>query len=107
MGDHEATTTGRLFYNNNSTLLQGEYHPPRHPSIGNPWREDAKQHPPARAWRSNARLARSASLPAINRGYISLQNGYDSDMLDPKTYKLINTTGSLWPGDLPRGQLPR
>ena len=81
---------GRLYHNNNSTLLFGDLLAPNLLQ-GNPGVkmkiQDFTQLGTNRVWPARV-------TPAVNRAYMSKAHGYDSDTLDPKTYKLINTTAA-------------
>ncbi|MEO6478651.1 c-type cytochrome [Luteolibacter sp.] len=81
---------GRLYHNNNSTLLFADLLAPNLLQ-GNPGVKmkikDFVQLGGNRVWPARV-------TPAVNRAYMSKAHGFDSDTLDPKTYKLVNTTAS-------------
>lgn len=81
---------GRIYHNNNSQFLLGDFVAPNllegNPSL-------------------NIKVSSTGGIgsntpfpirvtPGVNRAYMQKSNGYDSDMLDPKTYKLISCTGA-------------
>ncbi|MBK1834535.1 DUF7133 domain-containing protein [Roseibacillus ishigakijimensis] len=81
---------GRLYHNNNSTILFGDrLLPDTLDSFA-----AAKFKPNSAARLGSNRVFPIRVTPGVNRGYISRANGYDNDTLDPKTHKLINTTGA-------------
>lgn len=81
---------GRLYHNNNSTLLFGDLLAPNLLQ-GNPGSkmkvQDFTQLGSNRVWPARV-------TPGVNRGYMSKAHGFESDTLDPKTYKLINATAA-------------
>jgi glucose/arabinose dehydrogenase/mono/diheme cytochrome c family protein len=81
---------GRLFHNNNSTFLFGDYLAPNllqgNPGV-NLKTNDYFQVGPNNTWPARV-------TPGVNRAYMSKANGYGADTLDPKTHKLIATTAS-------------
>ncbi len=81
---------GRLYHNNNSTLLFGDLLVPNLLQ-GNPGvkikTKDFVQLGSDRVWPSRV-------TPGVNRGYVAKSNGFDSDTLDPQTYKLKSTTAA-------------
>lgn len=81
---------GRLYHNNNSTLLFGDLLAPNLLQ-GNPGVEmrtkDFVQLGSNLVWPARV-------TPAVNRGYVAKAHGFDSNTLDPKTYKLIETTAA-------------
>ena len=81
---------GRLYHNNSATLLFGDALVPNLLQ-GNPGLmfkvEDFNQLGSNQVWPARV-------TPAVNRGYISKAHGFDSDVLDPATYKLLNTTAA-------------
>ncbi|MGJ8696341.1 MAG: DUF7133 domain-containing protein [Verrucomicrobiaceae bacterium] len=84
---------GRLYHNSNSTLLIGDRIMPNL-LLGN----DAvkiKTNISSRAG-SNA-VFPGRVTPGLNRAYISSHNGYDSNTINPKTFKLTNATGACGP----------
>ena len=84
---------GRLYHDNNSNWLDGDQLMPNLLS-GNP---AAKLKVGMSANISNNRVYPSRVTPAVNRAYIAKSNGYDSNTLDPKTFKLINCTAACGP----------
>ena len=84
---------GRLYHNNNSTFLFGDFLAPNL-LAGNPGVSlkvaDSHQLSP-----NNTYPARVT--PGVNRAYIQKSNGYSSDTLDPQTFKLYFTTASAGP----------
>lgn len=81
---------GRLYHNNNSTLLFGDLLAPNLLQ-GNPGVKmkvkDYVQLGSNRVWPARV-------TPAVNRAYMAKVNGFDSNTLDPKTFKLINATAA-------------
>ncbi len=81
---------GRLYHNNNSTLLFGDLLAPNL-LMGNPGvkmkAKDFVQLGSNRVWPGRV-------TPAVNRAYISKAHGFDSNTLDPKTFKLISPTAA-------------
>jgi putative membrane-bound dehydrogenase-like protein len=81
---------GRLYHNNNSTLLFGDLLAPNLLQ-GNPGVkmkvQDFIQLGTNRVWPARV-------TPAVNRAYMSKAHGFNTDTLDPKTYKLVNTTAA-------------
>jgi len=81
---------GRLYHNNNSTLLFGDLLVPNLLQ-GNPGvkikTRDFVQLGSNRVWPSRV-------TPAVNRGYVAKANGFESDTLDPKTHKLKSATSA-------------
>ena len=82
--------SGRIYHNNNSTFLMGDTFVPNllegNPSV-------------------NIKVSSTNKLgsnkpfpirvtPGVNRAYIQKSNGYDSNTLDPETYKLLSCTGA-------------
>ena len=84
---------GRLYHNNNSTFLFGDFLAPNL-LAGNPGVNlkvnDASQLGPNHTYPARV-------TPGVNRAYIQKSNGYSSDTLDPKTFKLLLTTASAGP----------
>ena len=81
---------GRIYHNHNSQFLMGDFVAPNllegNPSV-------------------NTKVSSTALLgsnepfpirvtPGVNRAYIQKSNGYDSDTLDPETFKLLSCTGA-------------
>ena len=81
---------GRLYHNNNSTLLFGDLLVPNLLQ-GNPGVKmkvtDFTQLGTNRVWPARV-------TPAVNRAYMSKANGFGSDTLDPETHKLISATSA-------------
>lgn len=84
---------GRIFHNSNSTLLIGDRVLPNllHGNTAVKIKTGI-----------NTRVSGNAVYPGrvtpgLNRAYISSLNGYNSDTIDPKTFKLINATGACGP----------
>lgn len=81
---------GRLYHNNNSTLLFGDVLAPNLLQ-GNPGvrmkARDSVQLGENRVWPARV-------TPAVNRAYIAKSNGFGSNTLDPRSYKLANTTAA-------------
>lgn len=81
---------GRLYHNNNSTLLFGDLLAPNLLQ-GNPGvkmkLKDYTQLGSNRVWPIRV-------TPAVNRAYISKAHGFTTDTLDPKTYKLLEATSA-------------
>jgi len=81
---------GRLYHNNNSTLLFGDLLIPNLLQ-GNPGvkikTKDFVQLGSDRVWPSRV-------TPGVNRGYVAKSNGFESDTLDPQTYKLKSATSA-------------
>ncbi|MGE9267661.1 MAG: DUF7133 domain-containing protein [Verrucomicrobiales bacterium] len=84
---------GRLYHNTNSNWLRGDQVMPNLLQ-GNP---AAKLKVGMDANLGSNRVYPSRVTPGLNRAYIAKSNGYDSDTLDPKTFKLINTTAACGP----------
>ncbi len=84
---------GRLYHNNNSTLLFADRFAPDllH---GNPGvrikRAEFAQVGSNRVWPVRV-------TPGVNRAYMAKRNGYPNDELDPVTHKLINATAACGP----------
>ncbi len=81
---------GLLYHNNNSTLLFADLLAPNL-LMGNPGVKmkfkDFTQLGSNRVWPARV-------TPAVNRAYQSKAHGFDTDTLDPKTYKLVNATAA-------------
>jgi putative membrane-bound dehydrogenase-like protein len=81
---------GRLYHNNNSTLLFGDLLAPNLLQ-GNPGvkmkLKDYTQLGSNRVWPIRV-------TPGVNRGYIAKAHGFPGDTLDPKTYKLLEATSA-------------
>lgn len=84
---------GRLFFNSNSTLLIGDRALPNL-LTGN---DKIKLKASLSSRVGDNRVWPSRVTPGVNRAYISTLNGYDSDTISPKTFKLINATGACGP----------
>ena len=84
---------GRLYHNNNSTILFGDFLAPNlltgNPGV-KPKVSDVNKIGPDNVYPIRV-------TPGVNRAYIQKSNGYTSDTLDPKTFKLILTTASAGP----------
>ena len=93
---------GRLYFNSNSTLLIGDRTWPNL-LIGNP-KVKMKTSITSRIG-SNAVFPGRVN-PGLNRAYISSLNGYSSDTISPKTFKLTNATGACGPAIYRGGQFP-
>lgn len=84
---------GRLFHNSNSTLLIGDRVLPNLLNGNKLAKMKAK---------TTERIGSNAVFPGrvtpgLNRAYISSHNGYSSNTIDPKTFKLTNATGACGP----------
>ena len=84
---------GRLFHNSNSTLLIGDRVLPNLLNGNKSAKMKAK---------TTERIGSNAVFPGrvtpgLNRAYISSHNGYSSNTIDPKTFKLTNATGACGP----------
>ena len=81
---------GRLYHNNNSTLLFGDLLVPNLLQ-GNPGvrmkSKDATQLGSNRVWPVRV-------TPGVNRAYMDRRNGYSEQTLDPRTHKLIGATAA-------------
>ncbi len=81
---------GKLYHNNNSTLLFADRLVPNLLQ-GNPGMrmkaQEAAQLGSNRVWPARV-------TPGANRAYMSVAHGFDSDVLDPQTFKLVNTTSA-------------
>lgn len=84
---------GRLYHNNNSLALSGDRVLPNlmqgNPAVNTKASITSKI--------GDNRVYPSRVTPGVNRAYMSTLNGYDSDTIDPKTFKLINVTGACGP----------
>ncbi|MGC6426711.1 MAG: DUF7133 domain-containing protein [Akkermansiaceae bacterium] len=84
---------GRLFFNSNSTLLIGDRVLPNL-TLGN----DAVKIKTSIATRIGSNAVHPGRItPGLNRAYISSLNGYRSNTIDPKDFKLINATAACGP----------
>lgn len=81
---------GRIYHNNNSTLLRGDRLLPETMDSF----EVAKFNPDSSTQLGSNRVFPARVTPGVNRAYIAKSNGYDMDTLDPKTHKLINCTSA-------------
>lgn len=81
---------GRLFYNNNSTFLFGEFFAPDL-LAGNP-NVNHKVNDVSQVGNNVPYPIRVT--PGVNRAYISKANNYDQDTLDPKTHKILSCTAA-------------
>lgn len=81
---------GRLYHNHNSAFLFGETLAPNllqgNPAV-RPRYNDTVQLGSNRTWPIRV-------TPGVNRAYMARSNGYNEDILDPKTHKLINATAA-------------
>ncbi len=81
---------GRLYHNNNATLLFGDLLAPNllggNPGVRMKVR-DFIQLGGNRVWPARV-------TPGVNRGYISKAHGFDGNILDPASFKLINATAA-------------
>lgn len=84
---------GRLFHNSNSTLLIGDRVLPNLLDGNKSVKIKAKT---TERVGSNA-VFPGRVTPGLNRAYISSHNGYGSNTIDPKTFKLTNATGACGP----------
>ena len=81
---------GRLYHNNNSTILRGDrLLPETIESI-----RKAKLRSETSIQIGSNRVHPARVTPGVNRAYIAISNGYGTNTLDPETHKLINTTAS-------------
>ncbi len=81
---------GRLYHNNNSTLLLGDLLAPNllQGNTGVIIKSmDVTQLGSNLVWPARV-------TPAVNRAYVSMAHGFESNTLDPITHKLVNTTAS-------------
>lgn len=81
---------GRLYHNNNSTILRGDQLLPDTMDSYSA----ARFKPDSSTRLGNNRVHPSRVTPGVNRAYMAKANGYSSDTLDPKTHKLINATAA-------------
>ncbi len=81
---------GRIYHNHNSQFLMGDFIAPNvlegNPSVNTKVSSTSKLG-------SNKPFPIRVT-PGLNRAYIQKSNGYGSNTLDPKTYKLISCTGA-------------
>ena len=84
---------GRIFHNSNSTLLIGDRVLPNLLAGNKSVKMKAKA---TERVGSNA-VFPGRVTPGLNRAYISSHNGYSSNTIDPKTFKLTNATGACGP----------
>lgn len=84
---------GRIFHNSNSTILVGDQTLPNL-LIGN---KSVKNKPKMETRVGGNAVFPGRVTPGLNRAYISTLNGYNSNTIDPKTFKLINATGACGP----------
>lgn len=84
---------GRLFHNSNSTLLIGDRVLPNLLD-GN---KSVKMKTKATERVGSNAVFPGRVTPGLNRAYISSHNGYSSNTIDPKTFKLTNATGACGP----------
>lgn len=81
---------GRLYHNNNSTLLFGDLLVPNL-LLGN---AGVKMKFKDFTQLGSNLVYPARVTPAVNRAYVSKEHGFDSNTLDPRTFKLISTTAS-------------
>lgn len=81
---------GKLYHNNNSTLLFGDLLVPNL-LMGNP---RVKMKVTDFVQLGDNRLWPARVNPAVNRAYMSKANGFPQDTLDPKTFKLLKPTSA-------------
>ncbi|MFD2256527.1 c-type cytochrome [Luteolibacter algae] len=81
---------GRIFYDHNSQFLLGDFFAPNLLSGNGSVNTKISD---ASSIGSNA-VYPIRVTPGVNRGYIQKSNGYDSDSLDPKTFKLKTCTAA-------------
>jgi len=84
---------GRIFHNSNSTLLVADQTLPNL-LIGN---QSVKNKPKMDTRVGSNAVYPGRVTPGLNRAYISTLNGYTSNTIDPKTFKLTNATGACGP----------
>ncbi len=84
---------GRIFHNSNSTLLVGDRVLPNL-LLGN---QSVKMKSSISTRVSSNAVFPGRVTPGLNRAYISSHNGYGSNTIDPKTFKLTNATGACGP----------
>jgi len=84
---------GRLFFNSNSTMLIGDRVLPNLLE-GN---ESVKMKVGITDRVGSNAVHPSRVTPGLNRAYISSHNGYKSNTIDPKTFKLTNCTAACGP----------
>jgi glucose/arabinose dehydrogenase/mono/diheme cytochrome c family protein len=81
---------GRLYHNNNSRMLFADLLAPNllqgNPGVRMPYQERIKL--------GSDRVWPIRVTPGLNRAYLARSNGYDSNLLDPRTHKLINATAA-------------
>ena len=81
---------GRIYSTNNSTILRGDRLLPE--SVETIRKAKLKSETSIQLGTNQVYPVRVN--PGINRAYMAVANGYATNMLDPKTHKLINTTAS-------------
>lgn len=84
---------GRIFHNSNSTLLVGDRVLPNL-LLGN---KAVKMKSSISTRLGSNAVFPGRVTPGLNRAYISSHNGYSSNTIDPKTFKLTNATGACGP----------
>ncbi|YCM45056.1 c-type cytochrome [Verrucomicrobiaceae bacterium 227] len=84
---------GRIFHNSNSTTLVGDRTLPNLLIGNNSVKSKAKMDTRV----GDNRVFPGRVTPGLNRAYISELNGYTSNTIDPKTFKLTNVTGACGP----------
>jgi glucose/arabinose dehydrogenase/mono/diheme cytochrome c family protein len=84
---------GRIFHNSNSTILVGDRTLPNlligNNSVNNKAKMDTRV--------GDNSVYPGRVTPGLNRAYISELNGYTSNTIDPKTFKLTSATGACGP----------
>jgi len=84
---------GRIFHNSNSTILVGDRTLPNlligNDSVKNKAKMDTRV--------GDNSVYPGRVTPGLNRAYISELNGYTSNTIDPKTFKLTSATGACGP----------
>lgn len=81
---------GTLYHNNNSTLLFADLLAPNLLD-GNP---GGRMKASTTVQLGSNRVWPARVTPGVNRAYLSKAHGYDSDVLDPETFKLVRTTAA-------------
>ncbi|MGJ8643049.1 MAG: DUF7133 domain-containing protein [Luteolibacter sp.] len=82
--------TGHLYHNSNSIILRGERLLP----------ETIESFPLSKIPNDTSEILGSNAVfptrvtPGVNRGYISIANGYFENFINPKTYKLVDATAA-------------
>jgi len=84
---------GRIFHNSNSTILVGDRTLPNLLIGNNSVKNKAKMDTQI----GDNSVYPGRVTPGLNRAYISELNGYPSNTIDPKTFKLTSATGACGP----------